>query len=222
VLNWCRRKNVARKIAAKFTFLVMKGVEDPGSRKSTESAWDPVWMQIAGLEGLFNLARCSKGYRKLLKRLPNISKIFEGFESVLSKENLNLLGEDGLGNFCDAKRFLSGLVLVLASSTDSMVWAIEMGLLRIIAAIFESTQRCEITSSWSKWIASPALTCNTALISLLESEASLEKAKGEERSVHFTSSRKPDQLPAPRSTNLALHQGEATRSECGPVHGSRF
>jgi hypothetical protein len=86
VVNWCMRKDdIAQKITAEFTFLVLKGVEDLGSKNSTESAWDPVWMQISGLEGLFNFARCSKGYRELLKRLPNMTRLFEGFQSVLSK-----------------------------------------------------------------------------------------------------------------------------------------
>lgn len=219
VVNWCLRKeDIARKITAEFTFLVIKGVEDLGSKNAMESAWDPVWMQIQGLEGLFNFARCSKGYRELLKRLPTMARSFQAFESVLSREDLNLLGKDGLKCSSDAKSLLSGLVLVLASSTDSMFWAIDMGLLRIIAAIFESTQRCELVQN-------DCISGSKMQYSLDQPAGEpgfYEKAEGEERSVHLTISQRPNQLSAPRYTNLALHQGEATRSECGPVHGSGF
>jgi hypothetical protein len=159
---------ISRGLAEAFASLVIMGLESLRCMK-TES----VWMLLTGLEGFLNFSISLRGFQDTMKQLRNLAHVFESFVSMLSKENLHLLGEDSV----EVKRYLSNLILLLALSPDSQVWALDMGLLRIIAAIYEGTHMRDVTGKPIKLIGYPALKCNAALIRLLDFDASLDKLR---------------------------------------------
>jgi hypothetical protein len=169
MMDRCLREDstISRGLAEAFASLVLMGLEGLRCMKTS------VWMLLTGLEGFLKFSNSSRGFRDTMKQLRNLAHVFESFVSMLSKENLRLLGE----NSAVAKLYLSNLILLLALSPDSQMWAIDMGLLRIIAAIYEGTHLRNVAGKSIKQIRNPALKCNAALIRLLDSDASLDKLR---------------------------------------------
>jgi hypothetical protein len=182
VVDCCLREGTyTRDLAEGFASSVLLGLECFCEKKS-RSFKGPFTaltslLQV-GLQGFVNFAKSSRSFREAMKQLPNLARLFEGFESILSKNPLKALRELKVERpDQETKLLLSSLAVSLAFSSDSHLWSIDMGLLRIIAAIYESTHRRELTGRPER-INCPAFRCNNVLARLLGDEASLEKLRG--------------------------------------------
>jgi hypothetical protein len=184
VVDCCLREGAyARDVAEGFASSVLLGLECFCEKKSRsfEGPFTALTSLLQeGLQGFVNFAKSSRSFREAMKQLPNLARLFEGFASILSKNHLKALRElKVVRPDQETNLLLSSLAVSLAFSSDSHLWSIDMGLLRIIAAIYDSTHRRELTGHGiPERVKCPAVRCNNVLAPLLGDEASLEKLRG--------------------------------------------
>ncbi|GAQ83609.1 hypothetical protein KFL_001540270 [Klebsormidium nitens] len=127
---------------------------------------------VPSLECLANFARRSKVFRDAIKECAENGSIFDQYKTLLSAETLAAVSP--ASQTVRVRFHLASIAVSLAFSADSQMWAIDMGLLKLLAAIYEATPLREL-SKRSKRHKSPAFRCNKILLRLLDSDATAEK-----------------------------------------------
>ncbi|GAQ83149.1 hypothetical protein KFL_001370190 [Klebsormidium nitens] len=126
-------------------------------------------MMTAPLQIVANFARGSEAFREAMREVAEQQSLFDYLGPLLSQDFLNKLpAEDSFG----VRAWMTRLVTSLAFAADSQLWALERGLLKLIAAIYEASPLEE-----SKRIGSPFVRCTALLLYLLEMEATAERMR---------------------------------------------
>ncbi|GAQ91435.1 hypothetical protein KFL_007840050 [Klebsormidium nitens] len=128
---------------------------------------------VAPLQCLANIARASRVFRDGMQDVLKDHTLFEQLGFFLSAEFLKKL--------CDSNAYavrlaLSSLAMTLAFSSDTQLWALDKGLLRILASIYEQSPLGQLQDI-SKRDEFPASRCNLILLRLLESDPATEKLR---------------------------------------------
>ncbi|GAQ85341.1 hypothetical protein KFL_002300130 [Klebsormidium nitens] len=131
-----------------------------------------LWV-VLPLECLAKFIRGSRVFRDAMKDISEERNIFETLGYFLSAEFLTKAGQE---NAAAIRGWLSEMAASLAFSKDSQLWVLDMGLLKLMAAIYDSTQLQNLLDHM-KQTDSPVFRCNAILIRLLEKEATLEKLR---------------------------------------------
>ncbi|GAQ84732.1 hypothetical protein KFL_002030140 [Klebsormidium nitens] len=125
------------------------------------------------LECLVNFARGSKRFRDALRDSLDQRSGFEQFKDLLDAEFLSSLFAPVA---LKIRLHLSSLAVNLAFSADSQSWAIDMGLLKLVAAIYEASPLQELSAPSQRRMA-PAFRCNKVLLRLLAEDTTAEKLR---------------------------------------------
>ncbi|GAQ78098.1 hypothetical protein KFL_000080020 [Klebsormidium nitens] len=177
----CLSKDVAtvQSLVQEFAFDFMEGLDMLFSQDQEASSEPPKSLLRYGIDGLANLSKGSRVFRDAIRNLPNIAEILQGFKRVFSKDFAKKLDADPQ-RARDLKFLLTSVIAALAFSADSQIWLLDVGLLDILCAVYESTHRREIANllvsddpSGRQKIA--ASRCNTVLLRLVETEEALKK-----------------------------------------------
>lgn len=134
-------------------------------------------MIVRPLECLANFARGSKVFRDVIKAALEEQTIFEVFGSFLSAKFLCKISAE---ENWEVRVALDSLVESLALSTDSQLWALDKGLLKLMSAIYKHSPlrglKNKLKSDY-KHNAFPVVRCTAVLIYLLEAESALQKLR---------------------------------------------
>lgn len=138
-------------------------------------------MIIRPLDCLANFAigfaKGSKVFRDVLKDSAEQHTIFETFGTFLSADFLSRLSAE---DNWEVRVTLTSLAEALAYSSDSQLWALDKGLLKLISAIYEHSPLHGLknkSKSAFQHNSYPVVHCNTILMYLLEIESTLEKLR---------------------------------------------
>ncbi|GAQ91209.1 hypothetical protein KFL_007430065 [Klebsormidium nitens] len=127
------------------------------------------------LRNICNFAEASRVFREGMKDVAEEQSIFETLGYLVSPEFLSKLTAFDSWKLRD---LLSRLVESLAIAKDSQLWALDKGLLKLIAAILEGSPVKEPNLSPNfKPDGSPNQSCAASLVFLLETEAGVEKMR---------------------------------------------
>ncbi|GAQ82489.1 hypothetical protein KFL_001130080 [Klebsormidium nitens] len=126
---------------------------------------------VDSLECLVNFARSSKRFRGALRDTLDEGSVFEQFKDLLKAEFLDSLSAS---NARKIRLRLSSLAVCLAFSSDIQSWAIDMGLLKLVAAIYDASPPQEASNQSQRRMV-PAFRCNIVLLRLLVSDSTAEK-----------------------------------------------
>lgn len=130
-------------------------------------------MIVAALGSINTLARCSKAFRNGMKDSLDDGSLYESFSFFLSPE---FLGVVSAGSAFQARFALADLALSLAIPADSQSWALDKGLLKVVAAVYEATSMRDLRKE-TKLRITPAHLCNIVLANLLQTPAGIEKLR---------------------------------------------
>ncbi|GAQ86946.1 hypothetical protein KFL_003220080 [Klebsormidium nitens] len=130
---------------------------------------------VAGsLECLANCVRGSKVFRDAMREAMEQRNMFEQFGKFLSTEFLSRTVSAEVALII--RLHLAGMAVSLAFSADSRLWAIDRGLLKLVAAIYEASPLRE-HRKLSKQSESPLFRCNKVLLRLLTVNSAAEKMR---------------------------------------------
>ncbi|GAQ86952.1 hypothetical protein KFL_003220140 [Klebsormidium nitens] len=145
------------------------------SERMKSSMFNPLEIMtfLASLECLSNFARASKTFRDVMKEPTEQRKTFEQFSDLRSSKNLAKMTA---GSSLRLRLGLACLAASFAFAEDSQLWAIDSGLLKLLAAIYEASPLRELCKRNQRG-GSPVYRCNKILYRLLTLEATTEKAR---------------------------------------------
>ncbi|GAQ80472.1 hypothetical protein KFL_000550040 [Klebsormidium nitens] len=159
---------------------------------------------VAGsLECLANFARASKAFRDAIRDAAEEPNMFEQLTDLLRSECVAQMSSDIVRKI---RLALAGLAVSLASSADSQFWAIDRGLLKLIATIYEASPVREL-AKLSKRAASPAYRCNIALFRLLSVDTLAEKLRAHNVLEGFRPHKRTINSAEPESHPWAYFEG---------------
>lgn len=138
--------------------------------KSGESPDLSAFVIADSLECLVSFARSSKRFRDAMRDSLDQGSVFEQFKDLLNAEFLDSLSTPLA---LKIRLQLSCLAVCLAFSADSQSWAIDTGLLKLVAAIYEASPLQELSTQSHRRMA-PAFRCNKVLFRLLASDSTTE------------------------------------------------
>ncbi|GAQ83610.1 hypothetical protein KFL_001540280 [Klebsormidium nitens] len=158
---------------------------------------------IPSLECLTNFARGSKIFRNAMKECAENGSIFEQYKALLFAESS---ADESPASETKMVRFhLASMAVSLAFSADSQMWALDMGLLKLVAAIYEATPLRELSKP-SERRRSPAFRCNQILLRLLESKETAEKLRAHNALAGFRPHRRKINGAEPEHNTWALFE----------------
>ncbi|GAQ91545.1 hypothetical protein KFL_008040010, partial [Klebsormidium nitens] len=128
---------------------------------------------IASLECLVNFARASKAFWDSIRDSRTQQDVFHQFQDLLRPAFLAAMTPEHAHKI---RFYLASLAVSLAFSTDSQTWAIDGGLLKLLAAIFQQSPLVEY-SKGSQRGHSAAFRCNQVLSRLSTFEPTAQKLR---------------------------------------------
>lgn len=159
---------------------------------------------VLPLQCLAKFIRSSRVFREAMKDVLEEQSIYDTLGFFLSPEFLNKLSDQGTASFI--RVWLSEIAVSLAFSTDSQLWVLDMGLLRLMAAIYDTAQLQNL-SDHMKQTDSPAFRCNAILLRLLEKEATTQKLRAHNALAGF----RPHKQCGSAVPALELHRSKTSR-----------
>ncbi|GAQ90849.1 hypothetical protein KFL_006920030 [Klebsormidium nitens] len=127
-------------------------------------------MVATPLKCVANFALASKAFREAMREYSAERSLFEQFGHFLSAEFRSKLLS---GSATSVPLFLSDLAMTLAFSTDSQMWALDKGLLKLMAAVYEASA----SATQRGRNGTPVFRCNASLLHLAQSEPTVEKLR---------------------------------------------
>lgn len=125
------------------------------------------------LMALANFARGSRrGFREVMMESSQEQSIFESLGYLLSSDFLSKLTARSA---FEIRTWLSSLAATLAFSADSQLWALDKGLLKFVAAIYEASPLRDLKNTSQRNGCDPVIRCNAVLLHLLQTEATAER-----------------------------------------------
>ncbi|GAQ83032.1 hypothetical protein KFL_001330150 [Klebsormidium nitens] len=128
---------------------------------------------LAPLECLANFAAHSKVFRQAMKDACEERTLFDrlgfllsaGIQRTLSRRNAQRI-----------RVLMADVAVTLAFSADSQLWALDRGVLKLIAAVYAVSPGDHRQDALG-WEGSPAFLCNAVLLHLLPTESAAEKLR---------------------------------------------
>lgn len=155
-------------------------------------------MIVAALESAMSFLRYSRVFRDSMRDALEESSLFEDLGFFLAEDFLAMISADWDDRI---RRVMADLAVSLAMSTDSQLWALDKGLLKLVAAIYEATTERQLRKDAKRGKLSPLFRCNLVLFNLLQTPAMLEKMRAHNVLAGFRP-HKPKMNEADRSTNV--------------------
>lgn len=128
----------------------------------------------AALDSVADFARYSRVFRDAMKDTLEEISLFECFSVFLAGDFLAVISARKADRI---RRVMADLAVSLSMSPDSQIWALDKGLLKLVAAIYKATTMRQVRDDNRKEEHPPLFRCNTVLFTLLETPATLSKLR---------------------------------------------